>query len=60
MDEDTKDKMDSVRPGKKFSKMDEMDAKIIKDALAGVDITEIYSPERVAKICRSTSLCHRG
>ena len=34
-----------------FSKMSTLDTEIISRALRGVDVAEIYSPERVTKLC---------
>ena len=36
--------------------LDEDDQKIIRARVLGVDITEIYSPERIARVCREFQL----
>ena len=36
--------------------MDMIDRKILASAILGIDITEVYSPERVAKVARSFGL----
>ena len=35
-----------------MSCMNEIDRKILASAILGVDITEVYSPERIAKVAR--------
>ena len=36
--------------------LDYIDRKIIAAAILGVDVSEIYSPERVAKVCKAFGL----
>ena len=36
--------------------LDEVDRRIVASVILGVDITELYSPERVAKVARKYGL----
>ena len=38
-----------------MSSLDEIDCKILTGAIWGVDLAEVYSPERIIKVCKKVS-----